>query len=155
VPPRKECDRVDAQLFRKLSCWARFGHPRKTRGWCCDRSWKRQGQRSNFGHRTSWLVRYADTPIRRHSKVKGDKSLYGGDWPCWVQRLGRDPTKPLRGVRLVKRDKGRCLFWGLHIMVEHGMAAHHWDANPTHNRYSNLVLLHGHCHDETHGRRCL
>jgi hypothetical protein len=22
------------------------------------------------------------------------------------------------------------------------------------NRYVNLVLLHGHCHDEIHGKRC-
>jgi hypothetical protein len=51
------------------------------------------GQSDNFGDGTSWLVRYADTPIVRHVKVRGDKSPYDGDWPYWVERLGRDPTR--------------------------------------------------------------
>jgi RNA-directed DNA polymerase len=148
-------DRMDEQVFRKLYRWARFRHPRKTRGWCFARYWKRQGNRNNFGDGTSWLARYADTPIKRHIKIRGDKSPYDGDWPYWIQRLGRDPTKPLRVVRLLKRDKGRCLFCGLRFRVEDVIEVHHWDGNRTNNRYRNLVLLHGHCHDEIHGRRCL
>ena len=30
---------------------------------------------------------------------------------------------------------------------------HHWDGNRLNNRYANLVLLHGHCHDEIHDKR--
>ena len=65
---------MDDQVFRKLYRWARFRHPRKNRGWCFHRYWRRQGYRNNFGHGTSWLARYADTPIVRHVKVRGDKS---------------------------------------------------------------------------------
>ena len=75
---------------------------------------------------TSWLARYADTPIVRHVKVRGDKSpgacpersRRDGDWPYWVERLGRDPTKPTRVIRLLKRQKSRCALCGLRFVVE-------------------------------------
>lgn len=89
---KKTFDRMDAQLFHKLYRWARFRHPRNTGGWSVNRYWKRKGERMNFGDGTSWLVKYADIPIKRHIKIKGDKSPYDGDWPYWVQRLGPDET---------------------------------------------------------------
>jgi RNA-directed DNA polymerase len=151
---KKTFNRMDAQLFRKLYRWARSRHPRKTGGWSVKRYWKRKGERANFGDGTAWLVKYADTPIKRHVKVRKDKSPFDSDWPYWVQRLGRDPTKPLRVVRLLRRDKGRCLLCGLCFRVKDVMEVHHWDGNRTNNRYRNLVLLHSHCHDEIHGKRC-
>ncbi len=105
----------------------------------------------NFGDGTAWLTKYADMPIKRHIKVRGGKSPYDGDWPYWVQRLGRDPTKPLRVLRLLKRDKGHCLFCGLRFKAEDVIETHHWDGNRTNNWYRNLALLHAHCHDEIHG----
>ena len=76
-------------------------------------------------------------------------------WTSTGQRLGRDPTNPLRVVRLLKRDKGRCLLCGLRFITEDVVEVHHWDGNRHNNRYAyaNLVLLHGHCHDEIHGKR--
>jgi len=154
---------MDAQVFRKLYRWARFRHPHKNRGWCFKRYWKRQGYRNNCGDGTSWLVRYADTPIVRHVKVRGDKSpgacpersRRDGDWPYWVERLGRDPTKPTWVIRLLKRQKNRCALCGLRFVVEDIVEVHHRDGNRTNNRYANLALLHGHCHDEIHGKGCL
>ena len=151
---KKTFDRMDAQIFRKLYRWAHFRHPRKTGGWSVKRYWKHKKERMNFGDGTAWLVKYADIPIKRHVKIRGDKSPYDGDWPYWVQRLRRNPTKPLRVVRLLKRDKGSCLLCGLRFRVEDVMEVHHWDGNRMNNRYRNLVLLHGHCHNEIHGKRC-
>ena len=71
---RKGNASMDAQLFRKLYRWARFRHPRKNGGWSVNRYWKRKGERMNFGDGTAWLVKYADTPIKWHVKVRGDKS---------------------------------------------------------------------------------
>jgi len=71
---KKTFDWMDAQLFHELYRWARFRHPRKTGGWCVSRYWKQRGNRKNFGDGTAWLAKYADTPIERHIKVKGDKS---------------------------------------------------------------------------------
>jgi RNA-directed DNA polymerase len=152
---KKTYDRMDAQVFRKLYRWARFRHPHKNRGWCFHRYWRRQGSRNNFGDGTSWLVRYADTPIVRHVKVRGDKSPYDGDWPYWVERLGRDPTKPTRVIRLLKLQKSCCALCGLRFVVEDIVEVHHRDGDRTNNRYANLALLHGHCHDEIHGKGCL
>jgi RNA-directed DNA polymerase len=151
---KERFDWMDEQVFRKLYSWARFRHPHGSRGWCLRRYWKRQGNRNNFGDGKSWLARYADTPIKRHVKVRGDKSPYDGDWPYWVQRLGRDPTKPTRVVNLLKRQKCRCGLCGLYFGAEDVIEVHHWDGNRLNNRYTNLVLLHGHCHDKIHGKRC-
>jgi len=102
----------------------------------------------------STLVRHEDTPIERHVKVRGDKSPYDGDWPYWMQRRGRDPTKPIRVTRLVERREGHCTGCGLRFTAEDIVEMHHRDENRSNNRYANLELLHGHCHDEIHGRKC-
>jgi RNA-directed DNA polymerase len=145
---------MDKQLFHKLYRWACFRHPRKVGGWSYKRYWKCKGKRLNFGDGTAWLVKYADTPIKRHVKVRGDKSPYDGDWLYWVQRLGRDPTKPTQVVNLLKRQKSQCGLCGLYFGTEDVIEVHHWDRDRLNNRYVNLVLLHGHCHDEIHGKRC-
>jgi len=43
---------------------------------------------------------------------------------------------------------------GLRFTVDDLLEVHHKDGNRTNNGHYNLVLLHGHCHDQTHGRRC-
>jgi RNA-directed DNA polymerase len=99
----------------------------------------------------------------RWRKVTGDKSpgacpersRRDGHWPYWVERLGRDPTKPTRVIRLLKRQKNRCALCGLRFVVENIVEVHHQDGELTNNRYANLALLHGHCHDEIHGKGCL
>jgi RNA-directed DNA polymerase len=95
---KKAFTRMDQQLYR----WARFRHPKKNSGWCIKRYWRRRENRNNFGEEPCWLLNYPDIPIRRHVKVRGDKSPYDGDWPYWVRRLGRDPTKPTRVLNLLK-----------------------------------------------------
>jgi RNA-directed DNA polymerase len=105
---------MDYQVGFKLYRWARRRHPNKTDGWRLNRYWKRQGKRFNFGSKAGWKAVYADTPIVRHIKVRGDKSPYDGDWLYWVKRLGRDPTKPKWVIKLLKRDDGLCMICGLH-----------------------------------------
>ena len=107
----------------------------------------------SFSDGKNTLIGYVDTPIVRHVKVRGDKSPYDGDWVYWVQRLGRDPTKSDRVVRLLKRQGGLCMICGLYFTTEDGMEVHHWDGDRQNNRYRNLALLHLHCHDQIHGKR--
>jgi len=106
-----------------------------------------------FSDGENTLIGYADTPIVRHVKVRGDKSPYDGDWVYWVRRLGRDPTKSDRVVKLLKRQGGRCVMCGLYFTAEDKMEVHHWDEDRSNNRYRNLTLLHVHCHDQVHGKR--
>jgi RNA-directed DNA polymerase len=43
------------------------------------------------GHEDSPLVHHADTPIRRHVKVRGSASPYDGNLVYWAQRLRNHP----------------------------------------------------------------
>ena len=143
--------KADTQVYENLVQWAQHRHPHKSRGWQCHRYWRTQKGRLTFSDGMSTLVWHGDIHIVRHVKVSGDKSPYDGDWPYWGLRLKRDPTKPIRVTRLLKRQTGRCVLCGLRFAVEDVIEVHHWDGNRTNNRYVNLALLHGHCHDKIHG----
>ncbi len=138
---------LDYLMFHKLACWANYRHPKKTRYWHYRRYWRRQNKRTDFSDGEQTLLHYADIPIVRHVKVRGAKSPFDGDWLYWGQRLGRDPLKLPRVTRLLKRQQGRCDICGLYFMAEDEMEVHHQDGNPKNNRYTNLALLHAHCHD--------
>jgi hypothetical protein len=43
----------------------------------------------------------------------------------------------------------------LRFAAEDILEVHHQDGNRNNNRFTNLVLLHGHCHDRVHGKWCL
>jgi len=92
--------------------------------------------------------------IKRHDKVKGEARPFNGDWVCWGARLGRHPTKPKRVIRLLKQQHGRCPHCGLRFTTEDVLEVHHTDGNHNNNRPANLVLLHAHCHDVAHSKRC-
>ena len=142
---------MDHQVSHKLTRWAQHRHPTKTAGWCFRRYWRRGKSRMNFSDGKTTLIGYMDTPIVRHVKVRGDKSPYDGDWVYWVRRLGRDPTKSDRVVKLLKRQGALCMVCGLCFTTEDKMEVHHWDGDRRNNRYRNLALLHVHCHDQIHG----
>jgi RNA-directed DNA polymerase len=145
---------MDAQVFRKLYQWATYRHRRKCGGWRFRRYWRYRDGRWRFSDGTSTLSHHEAVPIVRHAKVKGDKSPFDGDWLYWGQRLGQDPTKPKRVTRLLKRQRGRCARCRLRLTAMDILEVHHQDGNHRNNRYTNLALLHGHCHDEVHGKRC-
>jgi RNA-directed DNA polymerase len=92
--------------------------------------------------------------------VQGDKSpgacpergRRDGDWVYWSTRLGRDPNKPRRVTRLLKRQRGCCALCGLRFTTEDVIEVHHHDGNHNHNAFDNLRLMHGHCHDIVHGK---
>jgi RNA-directed DNA polymerase len=96
------------------------------------------------------LITYVHTKIERHTKVKGHKSPFDGDWPYWTARLGKDPTKPKRICVLMKVQKGRCAECGLRLCATDVLEVHHQDGNHNNHHYQNLALAHGHCHDFVH-----
>ncbi|MFZ5819521.1 MAG: group II intron reverse transcriptase/maturase [Chloroflexota bacterium] len=143
-------NRMDHQLFWKLCKWAKWQTPRKSHAWRKQRYWHRKRNRLEFSDGEASLRLYADTHIRRHVKVQGTKSPYDGDWPYWIDRLGKDPSKSNRVIALLKNQSGRCLHCGLHFMADDLLETHHRDGDHKNNTTANLVLLHGHCHDEVH-----
>jgi RNA-directed DNA polymerase len=147
---KKTFNRMDHQLHWKLSKWAKWQNHRKSCDWRKQRYWQRKRSRLDFSDGKATLAKYADTPIKRHVKVQGSKSPYDGDWAYWINRLGRDPSKPKRVVTLLKRQEGCCMLCGLHFMSEDRLEVHHRNGNHNDNTPANLALLHGHCHDEVH-----
>lgn len=138
--------RVDDHLHHKLMKWVR---------------WRHQGSlwdavAINFDHH--WrlkdgdyrLAHHAETPVRRHVKVKGNRSPFDGDWLYWATRLGRDPRWEPRVAALLKRQRGRCKHCFLLFTFDDVWEVHHKDGNRNNNLYQNFLLLRGHCHDAIH-----
>ncbi|MCP4361919.1 MAG: group II intron reverse transcriptase/maturase [Chloroflexi bacterium] len=147
-------NKMSAQLYYKLRRWAAFRHPRKWSKWCYRRYWKRLDGLIRFTDGEYYLFQYEQTKIERHIKVMGSKSPFDGDWLYWGQRLKRHPLKPLRVIKLLKWQGGKCESCGLFFMTEDVLEVHHINGNHSDNRYVNLSLLHGHCHDTAHATRC-
>ena len=76
--------------------------------------------------------------------------IRNGDVIYWSTRLGRSPELPSSKAKLLKRQKGRCWYCHLPFASTDIMEVHHIDFNPKNNRYSNLALVMGHCHDALH-----
>jgi RNA-directed DNA polymerase len=91
--------------------------------------------------------------ISRCVKVQGNKSPYDGDWVYWSTRPGRDPSKPQRVTRLLKRQRGYCAYCGLRLTTEDAIEVHHYDRNYNNNAFDNLRFMHSHCHDIAHDSR--
>jgi RNA-directed DNA polymerase len=149
---KKTLARVDHDLFHQLYKWAVWRHPKKSWTYRYTRYWSRWNGRIEFTDGRSVLLRHQFTKIQYHTKVRGNKSPFDGDWPYWIARLGHDPTKPRRVVNLLKRQKGCCSYCGLSFMADDILEVHHVDGNRWDRRYINLLLLHGHCHDQLHGK---
>lgn len=147
-------NQMTAQLYHKLRRWAAFRHPRKWPTWCYRRYWQRLDGLIRFTDGDHYLFQYEHTKIQRHTKVIGSKSPFDGDWLYWAKRLQRHPLKPLRVLKLLKWQRGKCEDCGLPFSTEDVMEVHHLNGNHADNRYVNLSLLHGHCHDIAHASRC-
>lgn len=138
---------LDHHLNLKLLQWVRWHHHKNS---------LRRAVSLNFDYK--WrlkdgdlhLPRYAETPIKRHTKVRGNKSPFDGDWIYWASRLGRDPTCPTRVARLLKRQRSKCGHCHLTFSTEDVLEIHHRDGDKQHNAFGNFLLVHGHCHDILH-----
>lgn len=145
--------RQDHLLYLKLKRWAERQHPTKSRSWVRTHYWHTRGTRNwVFGPREGApLLLHADTPIRRHVKVRGDASPYNGDLLYWAARVGQHPELPASKADLLKRQRGRCAHCGLlFTSIEELIEDDH--RTPTRfggsHGYANRQLLHGHCHDQ-------
>jgi RNA-directed DNA polymerase len=151
---KRDFNVLDNVLYHQLTRWARYRHPRKNGKWCYHRYWRKVNGRVRFSDKESVLSFHQTTTVSRFVKVQGDKSPYDGDWVYWSTRLGRDPSKPRRVTRLLKRQRGCCALCGLRFTTQDVLEVHHHDGNHNNNAFDNLRLMHGHCHDIAHGSRC-
>jgi RNA-directed DNA polymerase len=152
VVSKKTFSKLDHLVTKRLLRWAKRRHQKKSRRrtvakyWSvgCDRRW-------DFVSPTGVKLKtYADTPIRRHIKVKGTRSPYDGDWVYWTTRMGRHPETPVRVAKLMKIQKGKCLWCGLTFKYGDAIEVDHIIPRNKGGKdlYKNLQLLHKHCHDQ-------
>jgi RNA-directed DNA polymerase len=150
---KQRFSKMSHRLFNRLWRWAKRRHPNLNRHQIASRYWL-VNQGGGWVFQTPddiVLRRHWDTPIRRHTKVRGDKSPFDGDWAYWGTRAGAYPDLSPLKARLLKQQQGKCSHRGLFFMSEDRIEVHHRDRDAHNTRSSNLTLLHRHCHDQVHG----
>lgn len=149
VSSKNAFDRLTALTFYRLWRWAKRRHQHMSGKRIAHKYWHRdQGSWDFAASDGSTLFQHFRMPIRRHTKIKGTKSPYDGDWVYWAYRMARYPGLPLRVTKLLKRQKGKCARCGLYFTMEDWTEVDH--LIPTNmggrNGYDNWQLLHAHCH---------
>ena len=150
----KACfEKLDHLIFQQLRAWARRRHPHKSRHWIIHRYWRtNSGEHWRFSATLNGqaipLLKHRETPIVRHIKVQGTRSPYDGDWLYWSIRLGRHPEVPKRVATLLKHQNGQCRACGLFFKDGDRWELDHILARSQGGKdvYTNLQLLHRHCH---------
>ena len=140
------CDYV---MWSQLRAWARY-RTGKFDGKTLAKYYRHIEERLTFSTKDGMkLTFHAQTPIKRHVKVKGNRSYFDGDVIYWSTRKGKHPQLPDRVAQLLKRYKGRCSECGLLfvgndlIEVDHKLPKKEGGTG----RFDNLQPLHRHCHD--------
>jgi RNA-directed DNA polymerase len=154
VVSSKSFGKCDHLFFEKLKRWAFRRHPMKNRTWICNKYWHTK-ELDNWVFSTREeknpfiLAKHQDINIKRHVKVKGEKSPYDGDSIYWSSRLGNHPEMPKEKAYLLKKQKGKCAYCGLtfrdgdYIETDHVIPTSKGGKNVKDNKQ----LLHRHCHD--------
>ncbi|BAS60404.1 Retron-type RNA-directed DNA polymerase (plasmid) [Leptolyngbya boryana IAM M-101] len=133
----------------QLRAWARY----RTKRWnlkTFNRYWHNVDGKLTFSTQSGVeLISHTDTAIKRHLKVKGDRSYFDGDVIYWSTRQGKHPEVPNRVARLLKKYRGKCPECGLLfvegdlIEVDHIIPKRKGGTD----HFENLQPLHRHCHD--------
>jgi RNA-directed DNA polymerase len=150
VESSKVFQKLDEVTHQILYRWAKRRHLRKGHGWVVRKYW--QFPQWVFGPKDGpTLRRHSSVKIRRHIKVRGDKSPYDGDWAYWSARRGHHPGVTLWLAMLLRKQQGKCAYCGHCFMPDDLLEVHHRDGEHSNNKRGNLEVLHRHCHDSVHG----
>jgi len=157
--------KLDMLLWKRLYQWARRRHPNKGRRWVADkyfctisgRKWTFAEIKGKDKDReiVKCLKGYSKHKERTgsYAKVGYDRSYYDGDTAYWAERLSKGygnitPSK----VKMLKKQDGicpicKCKFTNIELPEAHHLKAREFGGE---DKYDNLVVVHGHCHDKTH-----
>jgi 5-methylcytosine-specific restriction endonuclease McrA len=100
------------------------------------------------------LRTHSTTKIRRHTKVKGTASPYGGKLLYWSQRLKMHPMMHETKAKLLQKQAGKCRWCELQfhdgdlIEIDHITPKSEGGGE----ELSNKFTLHRHCHDARHAK---
>ncbi|GAA3921570.1 group II intron reverse transcriptase/maturase [Luteimonas lutimaris] len=160
-------NRLDSLIFRAIWSWSKRRHRNKSAGWVRKRYFHSEGNRNwvfsttvakgNGKQAKVTLIRLADTPIRRHKKVRGSfnpfdpaDELYGEK--LHQERMLHDMRHRKQWTSLYRSQHGLCAHCGGRITRETGWHDHHIHrkVDGGSDRLGNRVLLHPVCHVKVH-----
>jgi 5-methylcytosine-specific restriction endonuclease McrA len=155
VISKKVFSRLTYILKYKLIKWGIKRHRNKSKKWVIQRYFKTIGDNNWVfttleGKTPISLIEHVSIEIKRHVKVKGDASPFDGDLIYWSKRLGKHPERPKSIATLLKKQKGKCTYCGHFFQDEDVMEIDHIIPKLLggKDKYTNLQLLHRHCHDK-------
>ncbi|MGB3532045.1 MAG: group II intron reverse transcriptase/maturase [Microcoleaceae cyanobacterium] len=95
------------------------------------------------------LTLHKDIKMLRHTLIKPEASPYDGNWTYWSKRQGTYPETPTRVAKLIKKQKGKCNHCQQSFMPDDVVEVDHIipKSKGGKDEYTNLQLLHRHCHD--------
>lgn len=143
--------RMGMLMINKLLKWGYSRHSNKSVGWVVKKYWSTIGQDTWVftDKKGNVLHKHHKTAIKRHVKVKGNKSPFDGDTLYWAKRKGSHPEIPSSTSKLLKKQNGKCNWCNLTFQDGDLIETDH--ITPTslggNNSLDNKQLLHKHCHD--------
>jgi RNA-directed DNA polymerase len=162
--------KVDSFIFWALWSWARRRHPKKNAHWVRQKYFHKHGRRSwvfsgevtgrNGKSRIVRLLDAADTPIRRHVKIRMHANPFDPEWEMYLEKRiqfrMRDKLYP-KLFSLLQSQKGKCTACQQAITIEGGWHIHHmvWRSNGGGDQLANLQMLHPVCHQQIHAKRSM
>ena len=161
VASKKTFSSMDSKLMVQLMKWGKRKHPTRSKAWIRNRylfkDVKDEKSRLRFGYigkkqEIIGIHYFAETPIVRHTKIPGDKSIYDNDIVYWSDRgraLGnRAFSKSI--LRILRNQDNKCNICGLKFLPGDVIEIDHIvpKASGGADHYGNLQVLHGHCHDQ-------
>jgi RNA-directed DNA polymerase len=149
VVSKETYSKLSHLTYLRLARWAYRRHPNKSKTWVNNKYWKTIGQDTwVFGVKDNYLPKHSKVEIKRHIKVKGNKSPYDGDTYYWSKRMGKHPELKNSVAKLLKKQKGKCNQCGLTFQDGDIIETDHITPQAIGgNNKDNLQLLHKHCHD--------
>jgi RNA-directed DNA polymerase len=160
---------TDHAIFKALWRWARRRHPKnKSSQWVRQKYFRTYGRRTwtftgevngrDGQRKTVRLLYAANTPIRRHAKIKAQANPFDPDWELYFEKriqakMTANLSPKLR--TLWQRQGGKCPLCQQSITLESGWHTHHviWRSKGGGDQLHNLHMLHPACHWQLHAQR--
>jgi RNA-directed DNA polymerase len=155
-------NRVDHEIWQALWMWAKRRHPHKGLKWIKDRYFKRIKDRNwvfsedKHGEKKAQrLVSAAETPIKRHVKIKGEANPFDPEWELYFEERESKAMKAIlwgKTKRLWETQEGKCPICRQRLETNDEWHVHHveWKSCGGGDQITNLRLMHGNCHRQLH-----
>jgi len=154
---------LDYRIWKLVWQWCKRRHSNRRKRWVKEKYYPIVGQRKwtfsgvlPSGKRTL-LLSAADTPIKRHIKIKGEANPYSPEFETYFeQRLEYKWKNSEQGKRktysLWNRQQKRCPLCKQYITFDTGWNIHHVIERHKggSDKLENLMLLHPNCHRKLH-----